>query len=185
MANDTTKVTVGKPKVSGALFRAPLGTALPTNATTELNSAFINLGFLNEDGVVNSNDTETEDIKAWGGNIVLTPVTETKDTFEFTLIEVLDTATKKLYFGDDNVSGSLEEGLVVKANSKLASPASYVIEMIMGTNNLHRIVIPSGTIAERGEITYTDGEAVGYNVKINAQPDKEGNTHYEYTKKEG
>ena len=33
-------VTVGKPKVGGAVFRAPLGTELPTDATTALNEAF-------------------------------------------------------------------------------------------------------------------------------------------------
>lgn len=185
MANDATKITVGKPKVSGALFRAPLGTPLPTDATTELNAAFINLGFVNEDGIVNANDTTTEDIKAWGGNIVLTPVTETKDTFEFTLLQILDSEAKKLYFGDSNVSGNLTAGMTVKVNSNIAQAACYVIEMLMGADNLHRIVIPVGAIAERSEITYTDGEAVGYGVKLNAQPDSEGNTHYEYTKKEG
>ena len=33
-------VSAGKPKVSGAVFRAPLGTTLPTDATTSLGNAF-------------------------------------------------------------------------------------------------------------------------------------------------
>ena len=33
-------VTTAKPKIGGAVYSAPLGTALPTDATTELDNAF-------------------------------------------------------------------------------------------------------------------------------------------------
>ena len=42
-------VTTGKPKTGGAVFRAPLGTALPTDAKTALDEAFKNLGYCSED----------------------------------------------------------------------------------------------------------------------------------------
>ena len=40
----TENVTAGKPKKGGAVFRAPVGTALPTDTTTQLNEAFKALG---------------------------------------------------------------------------------------------------------------------------------------------
>ena len=43
---DATKVSVGKPKVSGAVHWAPLGTSLPTSATAALNAAFVELGYV-------------------------------------------------------------------------------------------------------------------------------------------
>ena len=51
MPTDVTKVTAGKPKVGGALFRAPAGTALPTDAVTALAEAYKCLGYVSEDGV--------------------------------------------------------------------------------------------------------------------------------------
>lgn len=50
MAN-ASNVTTGKPKKGGAIFRAPAGTTLPTDATTALNAKFVCLGYCGEDRV--------------------------------------------------------------------------------------------------------------------------------------
>lgn len=39
-------VTTAKPKIGGAVYSAPLGTALPTDATTKLDDAFKALGYI-------------------------------------------------------------------------------------------------------------------------------------------
>lgn len=38
--SDAKNVSASKPKVGGAIFRAPLGTELPKDTETELNAAF-------------------------------------------------------------------------------------------------------------------------------------------------
>ena len=73
---DALQVTAGKPKITGAVYRAPLGTTLPTTATETLNSAFKELGYVSDAGVVNSNSPSNTAIKAWGGDTVFDIQTE-------------------------------------------------------------------------------------------------------------
>jgi hypothetical protein len=111
--NNAQNVSVGKPKIGGAIYRAPLGTALPTTANAALDAAFACLGYASDAGLVNNNSAESEDIKAWGGDTVLSVQTSKTDTFNFTLLESLNPDVLKTVYGNDNVTGDIDERLPV------------------------------------------------------------------------
>lgn len=185
-ANTATNVSTGKPAVAGAIYRA-LRTAnltIPTDAGTTL-TGFNCLGYISEDGLKNNTAIDSENIKAWGGDVVLNTQTGKTDTFKFKLLEVLNTDVLKAVFGDSNVTvtdatTTAPKKVAVNVDSDEQVECVWVVDMILRGNNPKRIVIPYGKITEIAEINYKDNEAVGYDVTITAMTDSSGNTHYEY-----
>lgn len=185
MANDVSLVSAGKPKIAGAVYRAPAGTTPPTDATTNLASAFVLLGYVSEEGLTNNPAISSTDIKAWGGDTVLTTMDSVTDDFQLTLLESMNTEVLKTFYGNTNVTGTLTgtSGITVTVNSKDLEYAVYSVDMALRDGAVKRIVIPSAKPGERANIVYRDNEPIGYNVTLRCTPDSAGNTHYEYIKK--
>lgn len=183
MATDAKKVTTGKPMIGGAVHWAPLGTTLPTDAAAALGNTFVDMGYISEDGVTNNNEREVEEIKAWGGDVVLTTQTGKKDSFGMTFIESLNESVLKRVYGDKNVTGSLKDTLTVKSNSSELEAGVWVIDMVLNDGYIKRIIIPNGKVSEIGEISYTDSDVTGYECTITALPGTDGDTHKEFIQK--
>lgn len=172
-------VASAKPKTTGCVLRAPLGTTLPTDAKSALDAAFVNLGYCSDAGLVNSNSPNSNTVKAWGGDTVLSYQEDKPDTFKFKLIEALNAEVLKAVYGDNNVTGTRETGITVTANSAEQDECCWVFDLYM-KGEAKRIVVPCGKVSSVGEIAYVDNGTVGYEITVTAVPDTVGNTHYEY-----
>lgn len=176
MANDTKNVVAGRPLSTGGVLRGPLGTALPTDVTTAPGVAFKALGYVSEDGLTETVERSTDKIRAWGGDTVKVVQTEYGVTYSFTLIEATREDVLKAVYGEGNVTttpatssaGALS---TVVLNSETLEHAAWVFEIKDGDARI-RIVVPDGQVTEIGEVTYADGEAVGYEVTVEAFRDE-------------
>lgn len=172
-------VVASKPKATGCVWVAPLGTDLPTDGTTALNSAFVSLGYISEDGVSEEVESEKTDIKAFGGDTVLTVSTSHSVSYKFTPMEHKSADALKAIYGDDNVSVSAGKA-TVKVNSKEQAVKSYVFEFALSDSTVERIVVPQGKASASGTTTYADGSEISSELTVDAFPDDSGNKAYKY-----
>ena len=176
-----TNVTPGKPRVGGAIFYAPTGTTLPTDASTDLDSAFISVGNISEDGVSNGMSKDTEKIYAWGGKVVLIVTKSVDDEFSFSMLDTKDANAKAIIFGSSNVETDSTTGMITsKVSADDPDTFSWVIDMILTDDTLKRIVVPQAQVSEIGDIEYQDGDVTKYEVTLSCLEDDDGYTHYEY-----
>lgn len=181
---DTKNISTGKPMIGGAVKRAAVGTALPTDTTTALNAAFTDCGHISEDGVTNSLSMDITNIKAWGGQTVYSAVKETSDAFKMTFIESSNATVLKTIFGEDNVIvDNTKHEIYTKVKLEDTDYYSWVIDTLL-VKGKKRMVIPSAKVTSIGDIVYKDDELISYEVELTAIADSNGDYHHEYTKLE-
>lgn len=178
--NNVNQVSVGKPKIGGAVFRAATSVALPTTASATLAAGFEGMGYVSEDGMTRTITRETTEIKSWGGDTIKTPQTSKNETVQLKFVQALNPEVLKAVHGDTNVSGSLSSGITISENAKELEEKAWVIDQILSDGRPDRIVIPKGKVTEIGDIVYKDDEPIGFELTITALPDSSGNTSYEY-----
>lgn len=178
MPNNSSYVGVGKPKVGGAVYIAPIGTSAPTDATTALDGAFELLGYISEDGVTIEEERDSEEIVAWGGDTVYTSQTSYTETFTFTPIEVNPVVARAEY-GDDNVEVA-EGHMTIKHSSAEVPEKMVVIETIPNSDTVDRFFVPRAKLTEKGEQALTDSDPMGRECSFTALPDDSGITSYEF-----
>lgn len=164
-AGTKANVTTGKRGVNGGIYWAPIGTNLPTDATTTLAAAFKNVGFVGEDGVTNSKSRETMEIKEWGGETVVSEVTSQSETYKWKSIEYLNTDTLKAVYGTSNVAVNTGDiAILVKAGTY--GRGVWCIDTAVNGGRLQRIVIPNGVITEIGDIVYVGNDVTAFDITL-------------------
>lgn len=177
--NDSTMVSLGKFKVGGYAYWAPAGTALPTDASTALSNAFKLLGYLSEDGLTITTDTDTTEVKDANGQTVMKVITSYAESYQFSMLEVLRVEAAKLRYNEDAVTGS-DKSMTIKHQMPSDNGFVLVFEIAMTGNVKDRLVIGNGTRAEFGDRQVHAGDAQVYDVTVSANDMGNGVTAIEY-----
>lgn len=173
-------VTFSKPGTSanksGYIWVAPLGTPIPTDATTELAAAFVGLGYLSEDGLTEpASLTAGDDIVAAGGDTVAQADPTFSKTWTGTCIEALNEDLLKVAYGSANVtveqaSSSKDGSITVKEQASEVEHHVIVIDEMLKGGRKRRNVMADATFLITGDISHVHTALVNFEFTINAYP---------------
>lgn len=143
---------------NGGVSIAPVGSTLPTDASAALDAAFIDVGYISEDGVSFSPNLSTESIMAWQSFSPVRKVqTEQAFSIDFTMMQWNKTSMETAFGGGlytNNGDGTWEY-LPPAPGEDLTR--AMVIDGIDGARN-YRIVVPRFSIEDLGDVAFARGE---------------------------
>ena len=176
--NNQANVSAGKGVKGGYIFSAPTGTTLPTDIETTLDPAFKCLGFISEDGYVETVEEDSNDIVDMNGDLMDSSNSNRVESAQFTLAEIKAETLKRQY-GDGNVTD--EGGLItVRHNSDSHPVFAYVLELALKNGRRWRKVVPQGQSSELDDLTIASSELCQRALTMKYLTDESGNTCYDY-----
>ena len=177
-SNSTDNVSSTKGVRGGYIFVAPTGTALPTDYSTALPTAYKCLGFISEDGYVETIDSDSEDLVDMNGDLMDSPQTSRVESAQLTLAEI-KAMTLKLMYGDENVTD--KAGVItVKHNGNSNGTWVVVLDLLLKNNRKWRKVVPLFQCSELDDLTLAVGELAARALTAKYLTDGDGNTCYDY-----
>lgn len=176
--NNKANVSAARGVSGGYIFSAPVGTALPTDIKTNLNQAFKCLGFISEDGYVETVDEDSDDTVDMNGDLMDSTNSNRVESAQVTLAEIKAETLKRQY-GDKNVTDA--NGVItVKHNSDSHPTFAYVLELVLKNWRRWRKVVPRGMSSELDDLTIASSELCQRALTIKYLADEHGNTCYDY-----
>ena len=150
---------------TGAIWRAPAGTATPTDSTTAWNAAFQNLGYVSDGGFTSTPNYKANQVRGWQSRGVLRNITTEFDfKFGFELLQT-NVATLALAWGGATITAG-----TVGAYT-MALPADPATEFILGIDwsdgaLTQRLVISRASLLTLPVIKNVRTDAVRYAFEI-------------------
>lgn len=173
---DSSALGVGKGREGGYACVAPAGTNPSayedmTKTLAELcndtGSVLKSLGYIGEDGITITTDTDTDDMTDWSGSTVASPMTSYSESVQVPFLESRETVLK-VVFGDENVTTNAKGALVVRHNKNFTGAHVFVFDSIVSGTKVKRTIVPVGVINERDDVQYNNSDLVTYTPTIKA-----------------
>lgn len=147
-----------------SIWLAPVGTALPTDMTTAPGAAFEDVGWIHEDGIVETASGSKEVIRGHqGAGVVRTRMSETGTAIAFTALE--DKAqTNSLRYHEKASEVTAGVRKVTRGPGQRVSPRAAVIDFYDIDNETiqKRMVIPRLEVVPTGDKTFSNADISGF-----------------------
>lgn len=164
----TAEVLAGGPNVAGYAFSAPIATALPTDATTALGVGFVNLGFIDDQGITIRQGSKIVEIRDWNGDLVAALDDEVSASITMTLMQTGVSTMQEIYgAGNVTLTGTAPNETLesVSFSGDPLPHKRYAWEM-KNSKGLGRLIAEDGQITEVGDIKVVKKDVIKYPVTV-------------------
>lgn len=160
MALDADEVVIGS---FGHVYVGPVGTVGPSDPTTALNAAFVELGFLSEDGVTFTPGVDLNEVPAWQSPYpVRRKVTGRTLDLEFTMLQMNQT-TLPFALGGGGLTTLAGVHRYTPPVGDVVDERALVVDWQDGDKH-YRMHVLRGLVSDLGGFTVNRTDAVGLEV---------------------
>ncbi|AKU15746.1 hypothetical protein [Luteipulveratus mongoliensis] len=183
--NNGSRVANGAPRSGGALWIAPEGTTLPTDASATLPVAAVCLGPISDEGIKPGGDTNTEEVREMDGSTLAELLTDESRSFEATMLGFLDEDALEFVYGAGNVTitpptTTVGTKIAVADKGGQLPKCVMFIETAYGLKKIRDVgPVCQPTITDRNAIT--KGGLRGWTARFSLQKDSSGSFSYTYS----
>lgn len=169
--SDASNARVG---ITGAVRVAPFGTvAVPTDATTVLDAAFDDLGFLSDDGVTVGFEDSVQNVFAWQSAQLIRSITsESVTSLNFMMLET-KADNLEFFFRGSSITEVAVDNFRLDIAPLQADPRVVVLDIIDGPTSI-RFLFENAEVIQRGEVQFANQDLAMWPITMNFYPASNG-----------
>lgn len=151
---------------------------LPTDASSSLDAAFSEIGYVTSDGLTEATSQDLSDIFAWQQNaLIRTILGQYTKQITFSAAET-NLVTLGVQYPGSTITPTAE-GVSVAEKPPSPDVRNWVLHGIDGSRAL-RLVVPRGQVVERGDVAWSSEDITVFEWTLRCYPDPSGVVLYRY-----
>lgn len=183
--NNTAEVSTIKGVAGGYLFFCPVDKVkdLPADYKTPLGDEWENVGFVSEEGMTESLDTEKGDatVDMSGDTILAAKPKSYSESIKFKLVSI-NGESYGLQYGHANVTVDDDTMTVLHRWSKAGEDLAMVADLVLKDGRPWRKVVSSGCVTNVDDLTLSNSDVVGREVTYAYNANSDGVSCTDYIK---
>lgn len=157
----------------GGILVGPVGTAMPATPTATPDAAFLDVGELEESGIIfPSPDLNINNVINRQGQTVRSFKSGLNRTFTFTALETNQTVLG-LYIPDTTFVTATGVTTITPGDGTQPDVRAWIIDFLDGDIHTRRL-IPRGEVTGFSDVSYVDSDAVKYQFTVTCYADSTG-----------
>lgn len=163
-------VNLGIGAATGMFYHAPKGTALPDFPTTPASTAWVEVGYISEDGITWHHGRSAEPLKDWSNSIRRQIQSDATGTVAAPIISTTEEVLKTL-FGENNVTtttATTAHGATIGIEVKegvMSDEEAFLFLMKDGDDSF-MLGTTSGFVTTLDDIAFAPGSPITWNATI-------------------